>query len=153
MKGITPFLWFDNQAEEAAAFYTSVFKESENLGSFRGGDGKVLVATFTLNGLRFMALNGGPEYKFTHATSFMVHCASQAEVDYYWEKLTDGGEPVQCGWLLDKYGLSWQIVPNRFTELMETGTPEQAGAVMSAMMQMIKFDIAALERAFESAKA
>lgn len=153
MKKITPFLWFDDQAEEAVNFYLSIFKNSRITGMTRYGDagpgqkGKVMTIAFQLNGQDFTALNGGPEFKFTEAISFYVDCANQAEVDEYWEKLTAGGEESQCGWLKDKYGLSWQIVPNRLIELLQDKDPEKAQRVMGAMLQMRKIDIAALEMA------
>ena len=145
---ITPFLWFDSQAEEAADFYVSVFKNSRRLDvmgvpadSVAGPKGKVLTVTFELDGQKFTALNGGPTFKFTEAVSFVVLCDSQAEVDEYWAKLTAGGAESQCGWLKDKFGLSWQIVPARLPELVKN--PK----AMQAMMRMKKIDLAELERA------
>jgi predicted 3-demethylubiquinone-9 3-methyltransferase (glyoxalase superfamily) len=148
---ISPFLWFDSNAEEAADFYVSVFPNSRKLGTMRssantpsGPAGKVLTVSFELDGLRFTALNGGPDHKFTDAISFVVRCENQQEIDKYWAKLTDGGSEVACGWLKDKFGLSWQIVPANILELV------RAPKAMEAMMQMTKFDIAALERAAKS---
>lgn len=153
MQKITPFLWFENQAEEAAQFYTSIFKNSKITGIARypegspGLAGTVMTVTFVLDGQEFTALNGGPEFNFTEAISFYVHCQDQAEVDYYWEKLTAGGEEVQCGWLKDKYGVSWQIVPTILGELLGDPDPEKAKRVTQVMLQMKKLDIAALQRA------
>lgn len=153
MQKITPFLWFDNQAEEAVNFYVSVFDDAEvlNISRYEGGpmEGKVLTAVFQLNGQQFMALDGGPEFKFTEAISFYVQCESQEEVDYYWEKLSEGGDEKaqQCGWLKDKYGLSWQIIPTALPELLNDPDPEKSQRVMQAMLQMKKIDIKALKRA------
>jgi predicted 3-demethylubiquinone-9 3-methyltransferase (glyoxalase superfamily) len=149
---ITPFLWFENQAEEAAHFYCSVFKNSEVLEVNRypesvPGAGEVVVASFKLDGQEFQALNGGPEFKFTEAISFQIDCADQAEVDYYWDRLTEGGEPGPCGWLKDKYGVSWQVVPRRLIELMQHPDPATANRVMQAMLQMGKIEIPKLEAA------
>ncbi len=153
---ITPFLWFDNNAEEAINFYTSVFKDSKITSMSRypdgmpGMGGKVMSATFQLNGQDFYALNGGPEFKFTEAISLFVDCDTQEEVDYYWDRLiADGGAPGPCGWLKDKFGLSWQIIPKALGQLM--GDPDQAkgGRVMQAMMKMSKINIAELRRAYE----
>src|SRR5881392_2086692 len=155
MQKITPFLWFDNQAEEAAKFYVSVFKNSKIKGMTHytgeepsGQKGSVMTASFTLDGQEFVALNGGPQFPFTEAVSFMVNCDSQEEVDYYWEKLSAGGKEVQCGWLKDKFGLSWQIVPVEFFELVSKGTQEQSDRVMAAMMEMVKMDLAKLKQAY-----
>jgi predicted 3-demethylubiquinone-9 3-methyltransferase (glyoxalase superfamily) len=153
MRKITPFLWFDSQAEEAANFYCSVFPNSKIVEVSRYGDGgpgpagSVMVVAFELNGQAFNALNGGPIFKFDEAISFVVECENQDEVDHYWEKLTDGGKEVQCGWLKDRFGLSWQVVPMEFFELV--GQPDKAAAsrVMAAMMQMVKFDVAKLREA------
>ena len=154
MQKITPFLWFDNQAEEAANFYVSVFKNSKILSVTRYGDtgpgpkGSVMVASFELDGQKFNALNGGPIFNFTEAISLVVNCESQAEVDHFWEKLTaDGGQEVQCGWLKDKYGLSWQIVPTILVELLQDQDPDKTQRVMKAMMKMVKMDIDTLKRA------
>jgi predicted 3-demethylubiquinone-9 3-methyltransferase (glyoxalase superfamily) len=151
---ITPFLWFDNQAEEAINFYTSVFKNSK-IGRIArygaegpGPKGTVMTISFTLDGQEFVALNGGPAFKFTEAISFVVTCETQEEVDEYWKKLTEGGQEVQCGWLKDKYGLSWQIVPTVLPELLTDKDGGKAKRVMHAMMQMVKIDIAALKQAY-----
>jgi len=147
---ITPFLWFDSNAEEAADFYVSTFPNSRKLSELRntgdapGPKGGVLTVSFELDGLRFTALNGGPVYQFTPAISFVVHCDTQPEIDNYWSKLTAGGKEVQCGWLVDKFGLSWQIVPARLPELLKDPR------AMQAMMKMKKLDIAELERAAQS---
>ena len=152
----TPNLWFDNQAEEAMNFYVSVFPNAEVLGVSRYGEGgpmpagTVLTASFRLDGQQFTALNGGSMFKFTEAVSFVIDCKTQDEVDYYWAKLgEDGGEPGPCGWLKDRYGLSWQVVPSRLPELLQDPDPAKANRVMQAMMQMGKIDIAGLERAAE----
>jgi len=145
MQKVTPFLWFDQQAEDAARFYVSVFKDGKVGKPMLGPDGKVLVLPFEIQGQAFTALNGGPQFKFNESVSFVVHCKDQKEVDYYWEKLiSGGGKESMCGWLKDKYGLSWQVVPDALPELMRG---PKAGKVMEAFMQMKKFDIAALERA------
>jgi predicted 3-demethylubiquinone-9 3-methyltransferase (glyoxalase superfamily) len=155
MQKITPFLWFDNQAEEAARFYVSVFANSRLSGVSRYGDagpgpkGSVMVVPFELDGQQFIALNGGPQFKFTEAVSFVVNCKTQEEVDYFWEKLSEGGSKVQCGWLKDKYGLSWQVVPTILGELMQDKDPVKTKKVMQAMLQMKKIDIAELKRAYE----
>jgi predicted 3-demethylubiquinone-9 3-methyltransferase (glyoxalase superfamily) len=163
MQKITTHLWFDNQAEEAMKFYTSVFKDSkivsiqrypdESLDEhFQGMAGKVIHGVFELAGQRFMAIDGGPMFKFNEAISLYVDCESQAEVDYFWEKLTaDGGEESMCGWLKDKYGLSWQIVPKQLEELMSGQDAEKTGRVTQALMQMKKIDIARLRQAYEQA--
>lgn len=155
---ITPFLWFNDQAEEAANFYVSLFKDSKILSMSRYGDagpgpkGSVMVAEFELAGQKFQALNGGPVFKFTEAISLMVHCDSQEEVDMLWSKLTaNGGQESQCGWLKDRFGLSWQIVPTRFMELMQDKDPKRTQRVMQAMLKMKKFDIARLEAAYNQA--
>lgn len=150
---ITPFLWFDTNAEDAAKFYTSVFKNSSINVVTRYGDtgpmpkGMAMTVGFTLEGTVFTALNAGPVFKFNEAISFVVHCDNQEEVDYYWNKLTEGGNEVECGWLKDKFGLSWQIVPKRFFELIDTDDAAQRDRVMAAMMQMKKFNLKALEDA------
>ena len=155
MQKITPFLWFDTQAEEAANFYVSVFKNSKVLTVARYGEtgpgpkGSVMTVEFELDGERFVGLNGGPNFKFTEAVSFVVNCASQEEVDHYWEKLTAGGKELQCGWLKDKYGLSWQIVPTVAIEYLKDKDPEKSQRVMAAIMKMIKIDIATLRQAYE----
>mgnify|MGYP001027867753 CR=1 FL=1 len=151
---ITPFLWFDSQAEEAANLYVSIFKNSKVGTITRYGDtgpgakGSVMTVAFTLDGQEFVALNGGPQFPFTEAVSFMVNCDSQEEIDYYWQKLSAGGEEIQCGWLKDKFGLRWQIVPTEFFELVSKGTQEQSDRVMAAMMEMVKMDLAKLKRAY-----
>jgi len=151
---ITPFLWFDNNAEEAMNFYTSIFRNSRIVSVSRYGDesgqvGTVMTATFALNGQEFMALNGGPHFKFTEAISFFVNCETQEEVDELWEKLSEGGEKGQCGWLKDKFGVSWQIVPNALGELLGDKDPEKSKRVMEAMLQMHKIDIGKLKQAYE----
>jgi len=151
---ITPFLWFDDNADEAVNFYLSIFKDSRLLDTKRydeagpGPKGTIMTATFELNGQQFIALNGGPRYKFTEAVSFVVKCETQEEIDYYWDKLLDGGEPQRCGWLKDRFGLSWQIVPAQLSELFGGNDPQRAGRVMQAMMQMVKFDLAKLKEAY-----
>jgi predicted 3-demethylubiquinone-9 3-methyltransferase (glyoxalase superfamily) len=155
MQKITPFLWFNDQAEEAARFYTSLFKNSKIVSISRYGDagprpkGLALTVSFQLNGQDFTALNGGPEYKFTEAISFYVDCKTQEEVDELWEKLSEGGEEGPCGWLKDKYGLSWQIVPTILSELLNDHNAEKANRVMQAMLKMSKIDIAKLKQAYE----
>ena len=156
MQKLTPFLWFDNQGEEAAHFYVSIFKNSKVLSVSRYGDagpgpkGSVMVASFELEGQKFTALNGGPRFKFTEAISLVVNCESQEEVDYFWEKLTaDGGQESMCGWHKDKYGLSWQVVPTRAIELLKD--PETSQRVMQAILQMKKIDISKLGQAAEDA--
>ncbi len=142
---ITPYLWYDNQAKEAAEFYCSVFKNSSMISSSE------MIVEFELEGLRFVALNGGPQFKFTEATSFFVLCEDQAEVDHFWNALTaNGGQESQCGWLKDRFGLSWQIVPQRFMEMMHKGTPEQIQKVMEVMMPMKKMIVADFEKAFKN---
>jgi predicted 3-demethylubiquinone-9 3-methyltransferase (glyoxalase superfamily) len=155
MHKITPFLWFDNNAEEAINFYASVFKNSKIMSITRYGDeappglaGKVLTAVFELEGQPFMALDGGPHYKFNEAISLYVSCETQEEVDALWNKLSAHPEAEQCGWLKDKYGLSWQIIPNALGELMSDPDPVKAGRVMQAMLQMKKIDIAKLKQAY-----
>ena len=146
MKKITPFLWFDTQAEEAMNFYVSIFKNSKVGGVSRGPDGRAFTVSFELDGQEFMGLNAGPEFKFNEAVSMYVDCEDQAEVDYFWNKLTaDGGEESMCGWLKDKYGLSWQIVPKQLGELM--GDPEKSQRVMQAMLKMQKIIVADLQKA------
>jgi len=155
MKKITPFLWFNNQAEEAMNFYVSIFKDSKVLSVTRYGDagpgpkGSVMVANFEIEGQQFTALNGGPNYTLTPAISFVVHCKTQEEVDWYWEKLSAGGQKVQCGWLTDKFGLSWQVVPNALLEMLQDKDPEKSNRVMKAMLEMTKIDIARLKQAYE----
>ena len=145
MQTITPFLWFNDQAEEAAKFYTSVFPNSGIGGVSRGPDGNVMVVPFTLNGQPYLALNGGPQFRFNESVSFVVPCEDQEEIDRFWNALTaDGGSESRCGWLKDRFGLSWQIVPKHLGSLM---SGPRAGAVMQAMMPMNKLDIALLEAA------
>jgi predicted 3-demethylubiquinone-9 3-methyltransferase (glyoxalase superfamily) len=150
MHKITPFLWFDNQAEEAMNFYTSIFKNSKIGSVSRYGDagpgpkGSVMVASFELDGQKFSALNGGPQFKFTEAISFSIDCKTQEEVDYYWEKLTEGGAESQCGWLKDKFGLSWQVIPESLGKLLSDPDPVMSGRVMMAMLKMKKIIIADL---------
>jgi predicted 3-demethylubiquinone-9 3-methyltransferase (glyoxalase superfamily) len=152
---ITPFLWFDNQAEEAMNHYVSIFKDAEVLGVSRYGEGgpgpagTAMTAKFKLNGLEFIALNGGPLFKFNESVSFLIDCKSQDEVDHFWNKLSEGGETSQCGWLKDKFGLSWQVVPSILGELLGDKDPEKAGRVMQAMLQMTKLDIAKLQEAYD----
>ena len=152
---ITPFLWFNNNAEDAMNFYASIFKNSKTEVLSRWGEGgmgvkgTVMSATFELEGQKFMALNGGPMFTFTEAISFFVNCETQAEVDDLWEKLSEGGEKSRCGWLKDKYGLSWQIVPSILGEVLNHKDPEKAKKAMQAMMQMDKIIIAGLKKAVE----
>lgn len=152
-KPFTTFLWFDTQSEEAARYYVSIFKNS-SLGTIHrytsagpGEEGAVMLVEFELNGQKFAALNGGPQYQFNAAVSFVVECADQAEVDYYWDRLGEGGQEIACGWVADKYGLSWQVVPTVFFDMISGPDTAKAARVTSAMLSMMKFDIAALERA------
>ena len=159
MQKITTFLWFDTQAEEAANFYVSLFKNSRIKGVSRypaevqdvtgKPAGMVMTVTFELDGQEFIALNGGPQAKFTEAVSLLVNCETQEEIDEFWEKLTEGGEEVQCGWLRDKYGMFWQIVPPVLFEMLEDDDREKAGRAMKAMLQMKKLDIRTLKQAYE----
>jgi predicted 3-demethylubiquinone-9 3-methyltransferase (glyoxalase superfamily) len=166
MQKITPFLWFDTQAEEAANFYVSVFSTSgsrqsklgtiaryDEAGARASGrpEGSVMVVTFELDGQRFTALNGGPHFKFTEAVSFVVNCESQVEVDHFWSRLSEGGDPNarQCGWLKDKYGLSWQIVPTAAVEMLSDSNPAKSQRVMKAILQMKKIDIETLRKEYE----
>jgi predicted 3-demethylubiquinone-9 3-methyltransferase (glyoxalase superfamily) len=155
MKKLIPFLWFDGQAEEAARHYTSIFKSSKMGSISRYGDagpgkpGSVITASFEIMGLEFVALNGGPQYKFTEAVSFQVPCESQEEVDHYWEKLGAGGTFSQCGWLKDKFGVSWQVVPTALPKLLGNPDKAKANRAMKAMLKMQKLDIAKLEAAAE----
>lgn len=155
MQKITPFLWFDNNAEEAINLYTSIFKNSKITSMTRYGDGgpgpkgTVMTATFQLEGQEFIALNGGPHFKFTEAISLYVKCNTQEEIDELWEKLiANGGKAQQCGWLKDRFGLSWQIIPPILGELLGDKDPEKSKRVMAAMMKMVKIDIAALKKAY-----
>jgi predicted 3-demethylubiquinone-9 3-methyltransferase (glyoxalase superfamily) len=157
---ITPCLWFDNQGEEAAKFYTGIFKNSRIVNIARYGEagrevhgrpaGSVMTVAFELDGQRFTALNGGPIFKFNEAVSFQVDCETQEEVDYYWDRLSEGGDEKaqQCGWVKDKYGLSWQVVPRVLIEMMSDPDPARSGRAMTAMLQMKKIDIAGLKRAY-----
>jgi predicted 3-demethylubiquinone-9 3-methyltransferase (glyoxalase superfamily) len=148
MPTITPFLWFDNQAEEAMTLYTSIFTRSKILSVSRA-QGAVMSVRFELEGREFMALNGGPHFKFTEATSFFVGCETQLEIDELWAKLTaDGGTPSRCGWLKDKFGLSWQIVPNALGRMLGDPDPAKSKRTMDAMLKMNKLDVKVLERAF-----
>ncbi|MCE0483581.1 MAG: VOC family protein [Methylacidiphilales bacterium] len=154
MQKIVPCLWFDKQAEEAAAFYTSLLPDSHvdrvlrsPADSPSGPAGSVLTVEFTLAGNPYLGLNGGPQHRFNEAVSFQIYCETQAEVDRLWKALSEGGEEVACGWLQDRWGLSWQIVPARLMELMKDTDPQRARRTMEAMMQMVKIDIATLERA------
>jgi predicted 3-demethylubiquinone-9 3-methyltransferase (glyoxalase superfamily) len=161
---ITPCLWFDNQAEEAARFYVSIFENSSIGAITRYGKegfeihgrpaGSVMTVTFRLDGEEFTALNGGPHFKFSEAVSFVVRCGAQAEIDHYWEKLSEGGDEAarQCGWLKDKYGLSWQIVPVALFEMLQDRDPAKSDRVMKALLQMKKLDLAALQRAYEGTR-
>jgi predicted 3-demethylubiquinone-9 3-methyltransferase (glyoxalase superfamily) len=151
---ITPFLWFDANAEEAAKFYVSIFKDSKIARVARYGDagpgpqGSVMTVEFRLAGQDFVALNGGPQFRFTEAISFVVNCETQKEVDEYWSKLSAGGQEVQCGWLKDKFGLSWQVVPTVLGKMLADPDPQRSKRVMEAMLQMKKIDIAGLEKAY-----
>ena len=155
MQKITTCLWFDNQAEEAAKFYISIFKKGKVLDVARYGDvgpgpkGSVMTVRFELEGTEFLSLNGGPHFKFSPAISLSVDCKSQAEVDELWEKLSAGGEKSQCGWVQDKYGLSWQIVPTVLVELIQDKDPVKSNRVMQAMLKMTRLDIKALQKAYE----
>ena len=159
MQKITPFLWFDNNAEEAVEFYTSIFKNSkgENVSHYeeQGAEvsgrpkGSVMTVPFQINGQDFVALNGGPMYKFSEAISFMVNCETQKEIDYFWGKLSEGGQEVQCGWLKDKFGLSWQIVPTALGKLFSSPDPIKTNRVMAAMLKMKKLIIADLQKAYD----
>ncbi len=152
---VTPFLWFDDNAEEAATFYTKVFKNAKILGASRYGDagpgekGKVMTIRFEVEGLEFIGLNGGPHHKMTLATSFLINCPTQDEVDRLWALLTDGGETHQCGWVTDKFGVTWQVVPEGMIDLISGDDKEKSARAMDAMMQMVKLDINALRRAYD----
>ena len=158
MKTITPCLWFDGNAEEAVKFYTSIFKDGKILSTSYYGpgmhlpEGTVLTITFEIMGQQFMALNGGPEFKFDEAISLMIPCDTQEEIDYYWDKLTAaGGQPVQCGWLKDKFGLSWQVVPRIIEKHLNDKDQAKTNRVMKAVMGMVKLDIAEIEKAYKEA--
>ena len=152
--GLTTCLWFDGQAEEAANHYTSIFTNSKlgRVGRYpeagQGPAGTVMVVEFELNGQKFVALNGGPQFTFNEAISFQIHCKDQDEVDYYWSKLSEGGEEVACGWLKDKYGVSWQVIPTVLIDMISDPDPEKAKRATEAMLAMTKFDIAALQKAY-----
>ena len=155
MQNITPFLWFEDNAEEAVNFYASVFPDAKILNVTRnpegapGPEGAVLVMEFELLGMQFLALNGGPAFKLNEAVSFMIHCDTQQEVDHYWSKLGEGGREMDCGWLTDRFGLTWQITPKALLKFLSDPDKEKSGRAMQAMMTMRKFDIAALQRAFD----
>jgi len=150
LQKITPFLWFNDNAEEAINFYVSIFKNSKVGTMTPGADGKVMSASFQLEGQEFMALNGGPHFKFTEAISLFVNCETQEEVDGLWDRLTaDGGSPSQCGWLKDKFGLSWQIIPSSLGRMLHDEDRARSGRVMQAMLQMQKIDLRALKQAYE----
>ena len=156
MQGIVPFLWFENQAEEAATFYTSLFRNSRIVSVARNGEdgpgqaGAAFMVTFELDGREYMALNGGPHYKLNPAFSLVVKCADQVEVDHYWTKLLEGGgQESMCGWLRDRYGVSWQVIPNALSELVSDPDADKAGRAMAAMLQMKKIDIAKLQQAYD----
>ena len=155
MQKIIPFLWFDGKAEEAANFYVSLFKDSRIVNISRYGDagpapkGTAMSATFELAGQRFIALNAGPQFKFSEAISFFINCETQQEVDDLWEKLSAGGQKSRCGWLKDKYGLSWQVIPTALGEMLQDKDPKKSQRVMQAMMQMTKIDIALLKQAYD----
>ena len=157
MQKITPFLWFDNNAEEAVNFYASIFKDSKLLEIVRYGEagpgpaGSAMTVHFELFGQEFIALNGGPHFKFNEAISFSVNCETQEEVDEFWEKLTDGGTESRCGWLKDKYGLSWQVNPTILGKMLNDKDPQKAKRVMEAMLQMDKIDIQTLQQAYDGA--
>lgn len=161
MHPIIPNLWFDNEAEDAANFYTSVFKNSKILETTRYPEaatevsgkkaGSVLTVEFEIQGQRFVALNGGPDFKFNESVSFIITCEDQKEVDYYWQKLTDGGEESMCGWLKDRFGVSWQVVPERLNEILRDSNQKKVEAATAAFLQMQKLDIAEIEKAYKSA--
>jgi len=156
MQKIVPFLWFDGQADEAVNFYTSIFSNAKISSVTRYGDagpgpkGSIMSATFELDGQEFYALNGGPMFKFSPAISFFVKCETQEEVDYYWSKLSAGGHPNQCGWLQDKFGVSWQVVPTLLGKLLGDKDPAKSNRVMQAMLKMTKMDVAGLQRAYDA---
>ena len=150
MRKVTPFLWFDHEAEEAMNFYVSVFKNSRVVSVNRAG-GRVMTVNFELDGQPFIALNAGPHHKFTEAISFFINCETQEEVDRFWERLSEGGEKSQCGWVKDRWGLSWQVVPNTLTRLMGDPDPVKSKAVLDAMLEMKKLIIADLQKAYDHA--
>jgi predicted 3-demethylubiquinone-9 3-methyltransferase (glyoxalase superfamily) len=159
LQRITPFLWFDHQAEEAATFYVSIFKNARITSTVRYDDaaakaagrpkGSVMTVEFELDGQQFTALNGGPVFKFTEAISLVVNCETQEEVDHFWEKLSSGGQEVQCGWLKDRFGVSWQVVPTVLSEMLQDKDPEKSKRVMAAMLKMTKISIEGLKNAYE----
>ena len=157
MQKIAPFLWFNGRAEEAMNFYCSIFKNAKTGTIMRYGDagpgpkGSVMSATFELEGIEFIALNGGPQFEFTPAISFFVRCETQQEIDHYWEKLSDGGEKHACGWLRDPFGVSWQVVPTMLGKMLQDSDPAKAACVMQAMLEMTKLDIGELQRAYADA--
>ena len=154
MQKIIPFLWFNNNVEEAMNHYLSIFKNSRVLGVTRFGEerpgleGSIMTASFEINGQEFMAINGGPQYQFNEAISFLVDCETQEEIDELWEKLSEGGEPGQCGWLTDKFGLSWQVVPTELKAMLNNGDPEKTIRVMKVLLQMTKIELEILKRVF-----
>lgn len=156
MQKITPFLWFNNNVEEAVQFYSSVFKDTEiksivrNTGQTPGEEGTVMLISFRLQGQEFLGLNGGPQFHFTEAVSFVVNCESQEEIDQYWGALSEGGEKSRCGWLKDKFGLSWQVVPTALSKLMSSGDAKRSGRVMAALMKMDKIELPILEAAYRN---
>jgi predicted 3-demethylubiquinone-9 3-methyltransferase (glyoxalase superfamily) len=156
---IVPNLWFDTEAEEAAGFYVSVFKDARIVGTTRYGEaglgpaGMVMTVEFELAGQRFVGINGGPQFTFDEAVSFQITCEDQEEVDYYWERLTEGGQEIQCGWLKDRFGLSWQVVPTGMDEALNDPDPERARRAMEAMLGMVKLDIAAIRSAADGVPA
>ena len=155
MQKITPFLWFENQAEEAANFYVSLFKHAKITGITRYGkgaprpEGSVMTVSFQIEGQEFVALNGGPHYQFSPATSFVINCETQDEVDHFWHNLSAGGKPHQCGWLDDRFGVTWQIVPTILPKLLNDPDPEKSKRVMEAMLQLVKLDIDVLQKAYD----
>jgi len=156
MQTITPFLWFDNNVEEAVEFYQTIFKDCEitkvvrNNPATPGPDGSVMLINFRLNGQEFVGLNGGPLFHFTEAISFVINCGTQEEIDHYWDGLAEGGQKSNCGWLKDKFGLSWQVVPSALSRLMSSGDPKKSERVMAALMKMDKIDLHVLENAYAS---
>ena len=152
MQKITPFLWFDGKAEEAMNFYISIFKNSKIVSLSRSAEGRLTGGTFQLDGQEFLALNGGPQFTFSPAISFVVNCETQQEVDELWEKLSEGGEKQRCGWLRDKFGLSWQVIPSVLVEMLQDKDAEKSKKVMEAMLQMDKIDINILRRAYHASR-
>lgn len=159
MQRIMPCLWFDGRAEEAAEFYTSIFRDSKVGKIARYGEGgpgtpgSVMTVTFEIAGQEFLGLNGGPQFQFSPAISFVVHCKNQRQVDYYWDRLIEGGAPSQCGWLTDKFGVSWQIIPNALPKMLRDKDPERARRVMTAMLPMVKLDVRTLKDAYKGKAA